>query len=168
MPNYRILTLKPFLENLLLGRYIPFTQLTAPVFYCFFSPKSHLLSVLGMDLYCWPWVKECFLNLSLVCTFAFPSSVLNSPQSRVLSSDSLFTYCPQQEISTGHLDDDRSRTKRARRQSQMNALVTSMTMGCTPNLYSTFLQKGLKESEQISLHICLCCHKNHSNLFHHR
>lgn len=63
----------------------------------------------------------------------------------------------------GHVDADGSRTKRARHQPPKHALVISMAMGYTPNLCSTFLQKGLKESEQISLRICLCCHKNHSN-----
>ena len=49
----------------------------APIFYYSFPLESELASVLWIDLYCWPWVKECFLDLSLEDTFAFPCPLMS-------------------------------------------------------------------------------------------
>lgn len=141
MPDYRILTLKPFFQTSPLSRYIPLTQFTAFVFTAHFLPKSELAPVLW-SLYCRPWVKECFLDLSLRYTFAFPSPLLDGPQSK----DSIIWFLTYLLPTTGDFCGlcgcCCEENKECQTSIPAEALVTSMAMGCTP--MSNLLTKGIK------------------------
>ena len=114
----------------------------APIFYYSFPLELELASVLWIDLYCWPCVKECFLDLSLEDTLAFPCPLMSDGSQ---NRDTVVWFLMYLLLTMGdfrRLSADR-RTKRARHQIPAEALVTSMATDCTPTLGSTFLQWGL-------------------------
>lgn len=151
MPNYRILTLKPFLENPPLGSYIPYTQLTASVFYCSFSPKSELASVLWINIDGWPWGKDCVLGLSLMYTFAFSSPRMwDGPQNRGPVIWFLTHLLPTTGEVHGLYGCCWKENKEGQTSISTEAIVTSKALGCTPNLCSTFLQRRWSEREEIN------------------
>lgn len=154
VPNYRILTLKPFLENPPLGRYIPFTQLTASV------SSLNLHSALWINVYRWPWVRAHFLDFPLIFTFPSPSMV-DGPQSRDPVTRFRIHLQPTLEMSVACTDADERRTRRGRRQSQQKLESLPWPRAALLiHVRPSYKVDWAKEREQIRVYVYFHRHKN--------
>lgn len=125
----------------------------APIFYYSFPLESELASVLWIDLYCWPWVKECFWSV-LEDTLAFLCPLMSDGSQ---NRDTVAWFLIYLLLTMGDfrgLSADR-RTKGVRHQIPTEALVTSHGHGLYsyPGVQPSYKGDWVQEGGQVSIRI---------------